>query len=482
MLPEPSKNNEWFRYTGSDTVLIFVHGIFSDSRGCWMYSEPVKYSGVLSLFGSKPVVVERYWPSLVADDARFANVDVYLAGFKTDIDATSYNLEDCAIEVYDKLSNPRAPAAEPVMAKRNLIFVGHSTGGIVARALLLSNERAFQEKNVGLVLMASPSTGSVYANRFDFLTQMYQSELGAVLRKDSTLLAYLDDRFKEAVDRKKEHIPRLLGAEACEHHMVFRRKIFGRRVPKWIPLFEKRLIVDPDSAGRYFGKVRKIPDSDHFSIVKPPSINHDSHDFLFRFWYRFQNELMTSESAKPQSVAPEMAPPLSNAPQIGREEILAQARLKLAGGGGCAFYGPAGRGKTFVASAVAHDTALRALFRDGVLWGSLSGAKDAGALFSTWADALGISRSSIAQLRRVDDRARAVANEIDQRRMLIICEDCETAEAAILVRMVGTNCARLITTQSRDVAETFAGKGNALELQALATRMHAICSRRWLLI
>ncbi len=36
-IPEKGKNNTWFEYNESDTVFVFVHGIFSDSNSCWLY-------------------------------------------------------------------------------------------------------------------------------------------------------------------------------------------------------------------------------------------------------------------------------------------------------------------------------------------------------------------------------------------------------------------------------------------------------------
>jgi hypothetical protein len=78
---------------------------------------------------------------------------------------------------------------------------------------------------VGVVLIASPSIGSIYADRFDLLTQIYANELGGVLRRHSTLLGNLDDRFSDFVAKKKKHIPNLTGAEACEHRLILRRKL-----------------------------------------------------------------------------------------------------------------------------------------------------------------------------------------------------------------------------------------------------------------
>lgn len=465
VIPEPKENNRWYTYSGSDTVLIFLHGIFSDSRGCWLYSEPSRRAG-LRVRKSAERPREIYWPDLIADDPKFAGVDIFLAGFHTAVDARDYDLGQCAYEVYSNLRVPLAPADKPLMARKNLIFIGHSTGGIVARYLLERNQKAFQQKNVGLVLIASPSTGSFYADLFSFLADIYRNELGGILRRDSVLLADLDSRFKEMVHNKEEHIPRLVGAEACEHHMILRRKLFGR-LHRWVPPLTKRRVVDPKSAGQYFPPVEMIADSDHFSVVKPPSARHYTHTFLGRFWYQFQTELAKELLAGGRS-APVLAPPAPSDPPIGREQLLKHLKQRLLNGESCGLHGTAGSGKTLVVQSLVHDKELREAFGDGILWWSFSPDKDASALFAAWSDALGITGAAVAQLRRVDDRARAVANEVGERKMLIVCENCEAEDTAILVRLVGTNCARIVTSLSRRVAETFSSPSGAVEIPPLA--------------
>ena len=165
----------------------------------------------------------------------------------------------------EALNMARAPAAEAVMAKDNLIFLGHSTGGIVARYVLERNQIPFREKKVGVVLIASPSAGSIYANWFDFLSKIYKNELGGLLTEGNTILAELDSRFSDMVYKKSEHIPHLIGREACENHMVLRRKIFGR-FNRFIPPI--RRVVEPASAWKYFGQGRMLPDTDHSAHLK----------------------------------------------------------------------------------------------------------------------------------------------------------------------------------------------------------------------
>ena len=122
-IPESKENNVWYSYSGSDTVLAFLHGIFSESSGCWRHGD------------SAPNRPRVYRPELIANDPNFRGLGIFLGGFYTDLEAADYDLIQCSLEVYQSLTFPQPPAAESVMSK-NLIFLGHGTGGIVARYML----------------------------------------------------------------------------------------------------------------------------------------------------------------------------------------------------------------------------------------------------------------------------------------------------------------------------------------------------------
>ena len=64
-IPDGRDNNFWYVYNNSNTVVVFVHGIFSNSRTCWLHTG----SG-LSVF----------WPDLIRADPRFEAPSIYLGG------------------------------------------------------------------------------------------------------------------------------------------------------------------------------------------------------------------------------------------------------------------------------------------------------------------------------------------------------------------------------------------------------------------
>ena len=260
-LPEPGHNNVWFRHSNADAALVFIHGILSDSRGCWLNCDP-----------SNPQA-QSYWPSLIEADARFHDIPIYLAGYHTAPNSGPYEVRNCADEVFHALMREGLAGLPPVMAKKKITFVCHSMGGIVARYLLETNARAFEDKQVGLVLIASPSYGSQLANSLSNLMSVFNHQQGLNLQLGSWSLKELDDRFRELLHHNR--IPGLCGVELYENRFVVHRK--------WLPIFTRALVVTKESAGRYFGAPKQIPASDHFTICKPRSQTDLVHQYLLDF-------------------------------------------------------------------------------------------------------------------------------------------------------------------------------------------------------
>ncbi len=86
-LPTRDQNNVWYRYNHADAVLIFVHGVLSDSRSCWLYED------------MKTGQSHCYWPELIASDARFEDIAIYLSGYHTAVDSGDFPIQQCALEI-----------------------------------------------------------------------------------------------------------------------------------------------------------------------------------------------------------------------------------------------------------------------------------------------------------------------------------------------------------------------------------------------
>ncbi|MEM9627764.1 MAG: hypothetical protein AAGA21_16120 [Pseudomonadota bacterium] len=254
--PAAGVNNVWYATNDAGTVFIFVHGLMSDSRGAWADEE-----------------AGTYWPALIRDDPNFGDPAIFLGGFYTELDSGDYDSRDAANELFQSLAISVDDADEAVLDKPNILFITHSAGGIVVRHMLARHSADFADKTVGLVLIASPSLGARDADRFDFLTGVARHKLGKQLQWSHAFLEELDKDFKNLVNERR--IPGLLGTEWLEHHLPF---------SKWAGIARGSVLVEAESAGRYFGEPIRLRDTDHFSAVKPTDSRHPAYRNL-RFFY-----------------------------------------------------------------------------------------------------------------------------------------------------------------------------------------------------
>ena len=259
-------NNLWYRCGRNECAVVFVHGILADSRSCWTHRTE---DGEAKVF----------WPDLIHDDDRLPPLDIFLGGYFTAIDAGEYGIDDCASELFGGLNRPDTHQNPTVLSYSKIVFVCHSTGGIVARYMLEHYRKRFKGKTIGLILIASPSDGSKWANLFELLATIYKNKLGRQLMWRNWSLEALDRNFKELVhDPEKEF--ELKGVEAYENRFIVHRTFFP-------PIVR---VVQPDSAGKYFGVPRHLRNTDHFSAVKPNSIEHPSHELVLDFIRLFSIE------------------------------------------------------------------------------------------------------------------------------------------------------------------------------------------------
>jgi hypothetical protein len=270
-LPPPHTNNVWYSQSSSDTVFVLVHGIFSDSRSCWLYANQSTPTRNL------------YWPELIRDDNSFANASIFLGGYYTSVDAGNYDILQASKELRDGLQR------QEVLKRQNVIFIAHSAGGVVTRHMIYHNQSLFRNKHVGIVLYASPSTGAHLADTLSFLSEWFNQRLGAQLQTDSVFLKDLDSNFRDLIDRSRSDPDALhiTGAECIENHFIIHRKF----------LPDKVTVVSETSGSHYFGSPTYLRNTDHFSIVKPDGLAHPTHQFLAAYYEKFKRD--TYNNSKP---------------------------------------------------------------------------------------------------------------------------------------------------------------------------------------
>jgi hypothetical protein len=258
---ETSKNDDafqnagWYSYSDeSDVAVVFVHGFKSDSQSCWTHS-----SGT-------------YWPDLLRKDERIPNLSIFLGGYFTGIDSDDYGVLDCSNELHSLLSTKQSGGRRTPLNFPNIVFVCHSLGGIVTRYLLDSKRQWIANKSIGLVLIASPSLGSEYANIFEGVSEFFRNRVGTQLKKNSELLRDLDNRFKSFLDDEQNF--KIAGIEAIETQGYLHTKLCRFLAP----------IVSRESAGRYFGNPQLIAKTNHSTIAKPCDQEHATHRLLVNFF------------------------------------------------------------------------------------------------------------------------------------------------------------------------------------------------------
>jgi pimeloyl-ACP methyl ester carboxylesterase len=264
------KNNYWYKYTDSDTAIVFVHGIFGNSSETWRYHN------------NKDSSRDMYWPKMISEDSRFGNVSIYLGGYATSFDSGKYGAPEASKELWNALStNNYVQNEKPVLEKDKIVFVCHSTGGIIARHALVHHREAFKDKAIGLVLIASPSYGSKWANNLNAIINFYDNDLAKILKEDSDFLEQLDDDFKDMKDANL--LPYLVGSEALEHHFIIHHWLWP----------DDEVLVSKSSGGRYFSAPEILPNTDHFSTVKPNDLDHPGYRFLSNFYFgKFKDKII----------------------------------------------------------------------------------------------------------------------------------------------------------------------------------------------
>lgn len=249
------ENNTWHVLDDStDTVFVFVHGFFSSANSCW-----------------RNVRENVFWPDLIVQDSRIPRVSIFLGGYFTDADSHSYGVRECSEELFNALRRTSSSGQVPPLNFKKIVFICHSLGGVVVRYMLECFREYFSEHKIGLVLLASPSIGSDYADRLVKVAAFYKNRTGLQLRKNSELLVDLDSRFKSFIGARPNDS--FFGVEGIEHT--------GFLHCKWLPGFEP--IVLDESASRYFSGKVMIPRTNHSTIVKPNDLSHRTHFLLIDF-------------------------------------------------------------------------------------------------------------------------------------------------------------------------------------------------------
>ncbi|MGH8854319.1 MAG: esterase/lipase family protein [Telluria sp.] len=230
---------------GKQTAVVFVHGVLSSSESGWTHEN-----------GSS-------WPQLLSKALPEASVAIYTYAYNTSLDSGSYSIDNAA-DVLQTLFQ-----LDGLCHFRNIIFVCHSMGGLVARRFLVRRHYEYPDIAFSFFLVASPTQGCDYANWLTPIGKLVGHAQVDALRVSQTnpWLTSLNSDFAGIVRAR-----RITGKELVEDRSIFQTGGFFRKP-----------IVSPLAAGGLFPDPLKIPKSDHFSISKPDGPTALQHRMLLSF-------------------------------------------------------------------------------------------------------------------------------------------------------------------------------------------------------
>lgn len=242
--------------SGSDTVVIFVHGLAGHPWQTWRDPQ-----------------APASWPCLLRRDPVFAQANVYLYGYETGMLGEQPGIEQVAAGMARDL--------RPVLdAHRQVVFIVHSMGGLVTAQALLSmgSEHANSElmRRIRLVLFfGTPGSGSALAStarRVPLRVQLAELAPGASVI--------------DAIVARWGASSRLQQLSRCFAEERAMGNLFARTVASWFLKAlgsDEGVIVDPGSAKalcRQQGET--LAATDHGSLVKPPHTQHVAYRALSR--------------------------------------------------------------------------------------------------------------------------------------------------------------------------------------------------------
>ncbi len=220
-----------YRHEGNQKLLVFVHGYRSGGEEAWTSSE----NGT-------------FWPELVAADPIFDDYDIYVYDYFTEFSGRQASIHAISSQL------EVAMTVHGLVNYSELVFVGHSMGGIIIRDLLNNNED-IARSTTATVTYASPYEGASLAGIARFLTRSRQP-IDLADGENS----YLDVVNSQWI-RRNGDIPSF-----CAYELEATNGV---------------IVVSQDSATRGCNQIPQLAvQTDHSDIVKPVSASSPPHTFL----------------------------------------------------------------------------------------------------------------------------------------------------------------------------------------------------------
>jgi hypothetical protein len=148
-------------------------------------------------------------------------------------------------------------------------------------------------------------------------------------------------------------------------------------------------------------------------------------------------------------------------PLFGRDEVITELRARLLRGEDAALtalHGLPGVGKTTLATALAHDDAVRRQFRGGVYWAALGPQGDGESALNRWGDALGVELGAARDAREKAQRLAPLMAAQGAPVLLVIDDVWVWDHAKAFKELAFPGCVQVCTTRDATIARKFAGR------------------------
>ncbi|MEE8153674.1 MAG: hypothetical protein V3T53_01805 [Phycisphaerales bacterium] len=245
--------------------VVFIHGLAGDAWTTWM---------------SNPDDDSTFWPDWLAEE--FPNLGIWTVGYP----AAVIGFGKPGMIIPMRAGNLSHQLVNAGLGVRPLVFVTHSMGGLIVKALIVKSQTLPDKDRKrlvsyvgGIVFCATPHRGSALAHAAAVLGKYSSGVLGTPfgaqayvkeMRADAGPLDILHDEFIEwhrhnpiPIDSYAENIP------------------LSRR--RWLPkLLRLGRVVPRASANPDIGNIYDV-DEDHLTLVKPRNRQHDVYAGVKRF-------------------------------------------------------------------------------------------------------------------------------------------------------------------------------------------------------
>jgi hypothetical protein len=174
--------------------------------------------------------------------------------------------------------------------------------------------------------------------------------------------------------------------------------------------------------------------------------------------------------------------PKSPAVFVGRDGVLATLKGRLGFGnvmeapripGPVIMHGMPGVGKSTTAVALAYEPEVLREFTDGVLWISLGQRPTLLSALACWGRLVGID--VVMTSRDVREASERLGDSLRSRRCLLIVDDVWEVHDAVAFNVAGPDCAMLMTTREREVADALAACPEAVFQLGVLDEESSLC-------